>query len=110
MNDASLQEAVLEREVEADRQLYRNVLERMNEISVASEVPASNVSVVDAARPPIAASGPRLILLIAFSVSAAALVGVALAFFIESMDDGLKTGDDVGRYLGLPSLGMIPDL
>ncbi|HEX4210589.1 MAG TPA: polysaccharide biosynthesis tyrosine autokinase, partial [Candidatus Binataceae bacterium] len=109
VNDASLQEAILDREVQASRQLYRNVLERMNEISVASEVPASNVSVVDRARPPISASGPRLIMLLAFSVSSAALIGVALAFFIESMDDGLKNGDDVARYLGLPNLGMIPD-
>jgi polysaccharide biosynthesis transport protein len=109
VNDASLQEAVLEREVDANRQLYRNVLERMNEISVASEVPASNVSVVDSAHAPISASGARLILLLAFSVSAAALVGVALVLFVESIDDGLRNGDDVARYLGLPNLGTIPD-
>ncbi len=109
LNDASLQEAVLERQVDANRQLYRSVLERMNEISVASEVPASNVSVVDIAHPPLAPTGPPLILLLAFSASAAGFVGIALAFFIESLDDTLKTGDEVTRYLGLPSLGLVPD-
>jgi polysaccharide biosynthesis transport protein len=109
VNDASLQEAVLEREVDANRQLYRNVLERMNEISVASEVPASNVSVVDPGRPPLQATGPRLILLVAFCVSGATLAGLGIVFFIESIHDGLKTGDDVARYLGLPNLGVIPD-
>lgn len=109
LNDASLQEAVLTREVDANRQLYRSVLERMNEISVAAEVPASNVSVVDRAKPPLAPTGPRLLLILAFSVATAGFVGIALAFFLESMDDTLKTGDEVPRYLGLPSLGVIPD-
>lgn len=109
LNDASLQEAVLAREVEANRQLYRSVLERMNEISVASEVPASNVSIVDRAKPPAAPTGPRLLLLLAFSVAASGFVGIALAFFLESLDDTLKTADEVPRYLGLPSLGVIPD-
>ena len=81
LNDASLQEAVLERQVDANRQLYRSVLERMNEISVAAEVPASNVSVVDRAKPPLAASGPRLLLLLAFSGAAAGFVGIALGLF-----------------------------
>ena len=30
--------------------------------------------------------------------------------FLESLDDGFKTGDELRRYLGLPSLGVIPDL
>jgi succinoglycan biosynthesis transport protein ExoP len=109
LNDASLQEAVLERQVDANRQLYRSVLERMNEISVASEVPASNISVVDRAHPPLAPAGPWFILLLSFSVSAAGFVGIALAFFIESMDDTFKVGEEVLRYLGLPSLGVVPD-
>ena len=109
LNDASLQEAVLAREVDANRQLYRSVLERMNEISVASEVPASNVSIVDRAKPPTAPTGPRLLLLLAFSIASSGFVGIALAFFLESLDDTLKTSDDVPRYLGLPSLGVIPD-
>lgn len=109
LNDASLQEAVLERQVDANRQLYRSVLERMNEISVATEVPASNISVVDIAHPPLYPTGPRFILLLAFSVCAAGFIGIALAFFFESMDDTLKTGGEVPRYLGLPSLGVIPD-
>ena len=109
LNDASLQEAVLTREVDANRQLYRSVLERMNEISVAAEVPTSNVSVVDRAKPPLTPTGPRLLLLLAFSVAASGFVGIALAFFLESLDDTFKTGDEVPRYLGLPSLGVIPD-
>ncbi|MBV8770929.1 MAG: polysaccharide biosynthesis tyrosine autokinase [Deltaproteobacteria bacterium] len=109
LNDASLQEAVLDRQVSANRQLYRSVLERMNQISVAAEVPASNVSVVDTAQLPLGPTGPNLLLLLAFSIAGSSFVGIALAFFLESMDDTLKSGDELSRYLRLPSLGVIPD-
>jgi capsular exopolysaccharide synthesis family protein len=109
LNDASLQEAVLERQVNASRQLYRNVLERMNQISVAAEVPASNISVVDPAQLPLGPAGPHLLWLLAFSVACSSFVGIALAFLLESLNDSLKSGDELSRYLGLPSLGVIPD-
>jgi polysaccharide biosynthesis transport protein len=109
LNAASLQEAVLERQVDADRELYRRMLERMNEISVASEVPASNVSVVDRASPPSFPTGPAFISLLSFAVSAALFVGVALAILFESIGDGLKNAGEVSRILDLPTLGMVPN-
>jgi capsular exopolysaccharide synthesis family protein len=109
LNDASVREAVLEREVDADRQLYQSVLQRMNEINVDSEVPTSNVSVADSAAPPRHPLGPSILLLLAFAGGGAAFLGIALAFFLESMDDSLKTYEEVPRYLGLPSLGIVPD-
>src|SRR5208283_4609844 len=52
-------------------------------------------------------AGPLQIML--FACSAAAISGIALAFFLESLDDTLKTAEDVSRYLGLPNFGMVPD-
>jgi polysaccharide biosynthesis transport protein len=109
LNDASLQEAVLERQVEASRQLYQSVLQRMNEISVAAEVPASNVSVVDRAMPPRKPTGPALTELLVFALTGAVFSGIMLAFFLESMDDTLKVPQEVVRYLRVPSFGFVPD-
>jgi len=109
LNDASLQDAVLAREVDTNRQLYRSVLERMKEIGVASEVPSSNVSVVDKADPPAYPSSPRRLLDLALAGFLGAFGGIALAFLIEHMDDGLKHPEGVERYLGLPHLGAAPD-
>lgn len=39
LNNASLQDAILAREVDTNEQLYRNVLERMKEMGVAADVP-----------------------------------------------------------------------
>ena len=109
LNDASLQEAVLVRQVDASRELYQSVLKRMNEISVAADVSSSNVSVVDTAVIPRTPTGAGLLELLLFGCAGAMFASVALAFFLESMDDTLKSSQEVPRYLGFPSFGVVPD-
>jgi capsular exopolysaccharide synthesis family protein len=109
LNDASLQDAVLVREVQSSRQLYKAILERMNEIGVSTGVPASNVSVVDPAKPPKWRSSPKLILSLAVSLFLGLAGGLALAFFVDSFDDRLKSPRQVETFLGLPTLGSVPD-
>jgi polysaccharide biosynthesis transport protein len=43
---------------------------------------------------------------IAFLISLAA--GIGLAFLLDYLDDSIRSSDDVGRHLGLPTLAMIP--
>ena len=49
LKDASLREAVLERDVETNRALYQSVLERMKTLGVASESQMTNITLVDPA-------------------------------------------------------------
>ena len=35
-------------------------------------------------------------------------MGIGLAFLLDYLDDSVKTSDDIGRHLGLPTLAMIP--
>jgi polysaccharide biosynthesis transport protein len=109
MNDASLQDAVLAREVDANRQLYKSVLERMKEIGVAGEVPTSNVSIIDRATPPEHPSSPKKLLDLAAAGTLALFLGVAIAFVLDHLDDGLHNPEEAEVYLGLPSLGTVPD-
>ena len=55
LKDASVQYAILARDANTNKQLYDNVLERFREISVAGELPSSNVTIVDRAEIPRAA-------------------------------------------------------
>jgi polysaccharide biosynthesis transport protein len=52
MKDASVDHAILAREVDTNRQLYDSVLQRMKEAGVAAELRASHVSIIDQAKPP----------------------------------------------------------
>lgn len=110
LDDASLQYAVLEREVSANQNLYKQVLERMNELRVSSDVPTTNISLVDPASPPLRPTGLKLTMVLALSLSFGLFSGIGAVIFLEMLDDGFKTGDEIRRHLDLPSLGVIPVL
>ena len=109
LNDASLQDAVLARDVDANRQLYKSVLERMKEIGVAGEVPTSNVSIIDQATAPLHASSPKKLIDMAAAGMLALFLGVAIAFVLDHLDDRLHNPEEAEVYLGLASLGTVPD-
>jgi len=110
LNDASLKDGILARDVDTNRQLYESVLKRMKEMGVAAEVRSSNVSLVDRAIPPAYPSSPRKGLAILLSAMLGLSGAIGAAFFIEYLDDTLKTPEEVERYLRLPTLAFVPDM
>ncbi|MBV8134978.1 MAG: polysaccharide biosynthesis tyrosine autokinase [Deltaproteobacteria bacterium] len=109
LNDASLQDAVLSREVETNRDLYKNVLARMQQIQVGEQAPVTNVSVVDRAVPPPFPSTPKKLTDLTISGLFALVCGIFLAFLFNQLDNRLKTGEEVEKYLYLPNLALAPD-
>jgi polysaccharide biosynthesis transport protein len=109
LNDASLQDAVLSREVETNRDLYKSVLARMQQIQVGEQAPVTNVSVVDRAVSPPFPSTPKTLLDLSISALFALVCGIILAFVFDQLDNRLKTGEEVERYLSLPNLALAPD-
>jgi capsular exopolysaccharide synthesis family protein len=109
LKDASVNYAILAREVDTNRQLYDSVLQRMKEMGVAAEVRTSNVSIIDPAEPPLYPSRPRKLLSLLLSAIVGSMAGVGVAFFLEYLDNSLKSPEDVERQLGLPNLAVVPD-
>jgi succinoglycan biosynthesis transport protein ExoP len=108
LNDASLQDGILARDVDTNRELYENVLRRMKEIGVAAETTASNVSIVDSAEPPLRPSSPNKSLDLMLAALLGLLGGISVAFAIESLDESFKNAEDLEQYLRLPHLASIP--
>jgi succinoglycan biosynthesis transport protein ExoP len=108
LHDASLQDAVLARDVDTNRQLYASVLERVKEIGVSADVPTSNVSIVDKAEIPRHQSSPRVLASLGMGSFLGLCIGIGLAFLLEHMDDRLKDAEEAERYLKLPSLAVVP--
>jgi capsular exopolysaccharide synthesis family protein len=109
INDASLRDAVLVREVETNRQLFKTVLQRMQEMDVTEQAPLSNISIVDNAVASRSPSAPKKLRDIAIVGLLAVLAGIGAAFYVEQQDDRFHTLEEVEDYLGLPSLAMVPD-
>ncbi len=109
LKDASVNYAILAREVDTNRQLYDSVLQRMKEMGVAAELRSSNVQVVDKGEIPQYPSRPKKGVTLLVSMFIGLIGGIGGAFFLEYLDNTLKTPEEVQRHLGLPSLGVVPE-
>jgi polysaccharide biosynthesis transport protein len=109
LNDVSLRDAVLTREVEANRDLYRDVLKRMEEIGMNGSAPVSNISVVQEAVPPVYPSSPKKLKTLTISGLLALIMGVGLAFVLDQFDTRFKSAEESESYLQLPNLAVVPD-
>jgi len=69
-----------------------------------------NVQIVDKAVVPTNPEKPKKLLNIAIAFVLGLMVSIGIAFFIEYLDNTIKTPDDVEKYLELPVLAVIPDI
>jgi len=100
---------IIQRDVDTSRSFYEGLLEREKEVAVAG-VGSNNISVVDPARIPHRPVKPVPALNVVMGGGLGLLLGFALAFGLEQLDQSIKTSDDVESKLGLPMLGAIPKL
>jgi capsular exopolysaccharide synthesis family protein len=110
LKDASVQYAILSREANTNKQLYDSVLERFREISVAGELPASNVTIVDRAEIPGLPSRPNKRLNLMLGAFLGLFGGLGLALLLEHLDNTFNTQDEAERFLWLPCLAVVPDV
>lgn len=106
----SIQYDIFQQEVETNRALYDGLLQRFKEIGVAGGVGVNNVAIVDTPEIPQAPSSPRLLLNILVSLMFGSVLGAALAFLLEQLDDTIADPSEVERRFGLPLLGLVPKL
>ncbi len=106
---AQTEMTTLRRKIETNRTLLDTYTQRLKEqeLAIANGTP-DNIKIAARAMEPSAPFGPQRNrnILIAFLLSLAA--GIGLAFLMDYLDDSVKTSDDIGRYLGLPTLALIP--
>ncbi len=108
LNDAAVEYAILQREVDTNRELYNSVLQRMKDVGLAAESQSSNIVIVDEAEPPGGPSSPHRTVAIMQAIAFGLALGIALAFLIEYQDKTLKTPEQVEIYLHLPNLAAVP--
>ena len=106
--DVTAEYGTLARDAETARTVYSTLLQRAKDVDVAREIRLSNISVVDHAQPPQSPSRPRKALNLTIGLIGGLLAGLGLAFFLEYLDDTVKTPEDVQARLGLPMLGVVP--
>ena len=111
MNSSAVLYNGLKLEIQNKKTLLDSLLRRESETGVEARLKGlrtSNIRVVDRARVPVRPSSPNkkrnLILALLLGLGG----GVGLALLFDFLDNSVKTSEDVERYAGLPTLGVVP--
>lgn len=107
-NQDAIQFNILRQEVETAKSLYTDFLQKTNQAKVEVAQQHNNLKLIQPARVPRGPMGPARSRVIGFGLLLSLAGGVGLAFLLEYLDSTIKSVEDVGRYVRLPALGIIP--
>jgi succinoglycan biosynthesis transport protein ExoP len=106
-----LTSAQLDRDIEADRHLYDDLLLRSKQVSIQGQLQEPDILVVSPPQLPLSPAFPRRFMLLAVAAMASAVVGTLAAFALNSLGAGKVVAMDlVAAACGLPGLAIIPKL
>ena len=107
-NQAAINYNILKQEIETNKGLLEGLMQRAKENDVSMAGTPNNIHVVDYASEPTSPVGPRRLQSIVIALLLSLAFGVALALFLEYLDDTVKSPEDVERGLRMPALASIP--
>ncbi len=107
-NQAAIQSNILQQKIATAKDLYKNFLEKTNQVKIQSAEQHNNLRLVDPARAPMMPVGPNRVRTIFIGLMLSLVAGVCLVLFLEYLDNTIKTVEDVQRYTQLPALSVIP--
>jgi len=100
---------LLERRLNVAQENYKNLATRLQEIQVAEKQTIGNARVVEPALVPKKAVLSKMtLILLGGGVFSGLLLGMAVAFFIDLIDNSLKTVKETQSFFGYTILGLIP--
>jgi polysaccharide biosynthesis transport protein len=108
-NDAALEDAILSRRVETNRELYRTVLKRIQEVGIVGQGPSSPATIATPATAPPLPSYPSVAKNLAIAAMGGILIGLAAVLLLDKLDKRFKSVDEIERALRLPKFALIPD-
>ncbi len=110
MNQKSIQYFALEREAKQSETMYNLALQRLKETELQEKDIIQNMHVIDLATAQMAPIKPKKMLTLFLGIVGGLGAGFGLAFFVNFLDDSIKSQEDVESYLKLPFLGYIPNI
>jgi capsular exopolysaccharide synthesis family protein len=98
----------LKRESDTNQQLYDNLLQRLKDATVSAGLRATNIHVIDPAKPPRSPVRPQKLLNILVGLMVGLVVSLALAFVREAVDTSIRSVDEAERLANAPALAVVP--
>jgi polysaccharide biosynthesis transport protein len=108
LNQNAIEFNILKRDVDANRQLYEGLLQKLKEATLEAGLRSSNVRIVDSARVPLVPSSPDIPRNLGIGFILGLSGGIGLAFMLESLDNTVRTPEQAELASGWPALGVVP--
>ena len=109
-NEAAVNYRIFEQEIATSKTLLDGLLQRSKENEVILAGTPNNIHVMDHASRPKGPVAPKRRQAIALAALFSLILGIALARYLDYLDDSIGTSDDVENFLRLPALAVIPSL
>lgn len=108
LNRKGIDYGALQREATSNRQIFETLLQRARETGISGELRNNNISIVDAADQPRAPVWPPKRRNLLLSLLGGAVMAILTAFFVDYLDNRIKSPDEIRSELGLPLIGLVP--
>jgi capsular exopolysaccharide synthesis family protein len=107
LNRKEFQLAVLEREVQQNRNLYEMFVGRLKETAVGSDFQSTVARIIDPATVPGEKYAPKKLQIVVMTFFVALAFGMLLSLMLDRLNNTLNSTADVEHRLGVPVLGVL---
>jgi len=107
-NEAAINYRIIQQEIETNKSLLANLLQRSKENDVVMAGKPNNISIIDYGIPPDGPIGPNRMRTVFVALFLSLGLGLGFALFLDYLDDTVHSSDEVERLLHLPALAVIP--
>jgi len=109
LNETAIQFALLSEEAFSHKRLYEDLYTKLQEANVSAGIQATNITVVDPARPQSQIIRPKPVQYIVLGGLFGLFVGLAAAYTADGFDQTVSSPDEVEDITGKPVIGIIPE-
>ncbi len=109
-NSKAVEYSLARREYESNRSLYDGLQQRLQEAGIIAGLHSTNIRKIDPADAPDFPSSPRKSVNLMLGLLCGLGIGLLLSFMVEALDTNIKTIYDIEERLGLPMLGVVPQV
>jgi capsular exopolysaccharide synthesis family protein len=107
LSEKHIQLGILKREVEANRNLYDSLVSKLKEKGITEENQTVDVWVIEEADLPKIPAKPNKKRNVLLALVLGLFGGVGLAFFLEYLDNTVKSPEDIEERFDIPVIGTI---
>jgi capsular exopolysaccharide synthesis family protein len=101
---------IIKTDSETKKQIFDLIAMTMKEIQLNYELMNNNVAILDQATPPLFPFKPNKRTNLMIGAMFGVFLGLGVVFFLDYLDNTIRTPEDVEKYLGLTVIGVVPKI